>query len=86
MPIILTGPDRKVSETRHTILGRHTETGQLTPSGHGSVGPTPQHQETAGSSTGTDRERASAAVEKDNLGDHTDKQSEGKRERKELRV
>jgi len=30
------GPGRKVSETRHTVLGRHTETGQPTLSGLGS--------------------------------------------------
>jgi hypothetical protein len=41
-----------------------------------------------GPSTGADRESASAAVEEDNLGGHhrKDKQLEGKRERKELRV
>jgi len=38
-----------------------------------------------GPSTGADRESASAAAEKDNLGGHH-KQSEGKQERKELRV
>ena len=44
--------------------------------------------EDPGPSTGADRESASAAAEKGNLGGHhrTDKQSEGKRERKELRV
>jgi len=36
-------------------------------------------------STSTDRESASAAAEEDNLGGHY-KQSEGKQERKELRV
>ena len=38
-----------------------------------------------GPSTGADRESASAAAEKDNLGGHH-KQSEGKQERKELKV
>jgi len=81
------GQGRKVSETRHTILGRHTETGQPTASGLGSGQPTLQHQETPGPSTGIDRESASAAAEEDNLGGHhkQDKRSEGKRERKELR-
>ena len=82
------GQGRKVSETRHTVLGRHTETGQPTALGLGSGQPTLQHQETPGPSTGTDRESASAAAEEDNLGGHhkQDKRSEGKRERKELRV
>jgi hypothetical protein len=39
------GPGRKVSETRHTVLGRHTETGQPT---LGSGRPTLQHQRTPG--------------------------------------
>ena len=38
-----------------------------------------------GASTGADRESASAAAEKDNLGGHH-KQLEGKQERKKLRV
>ena len=38
------GPGRKVSETRHTVLGRHTETAQPTPSGLGSGQPTLQHR------------------------------------------
>jgi len=44
--------------------------------------------EDPGPSTGIDRESASAAVEKDNLGGHhkQDKQLEGKRECKDLRV
>jgi len=79
---------RKVLETRHMVLGRHTETGQPTVSGLGTGQLTLQHQETPGPSTGTDRESASAAAEEDNLGGHhkQDKRSEGKRERKELRV
>jgi hypothetical protein len=73
------GPGRKVSETRHTVLGRHTETGQPTASGLGSGQPTLRHQEVPGPSTGADRESASAAAEEDNLGGHhkKDKQSEG---------
>jgi len=73
------GPGRKVSETRHTVLGRHTETGQPTASGLGSGQPTLRHQEVPGPNTGTDQESASAATEEDNLGGHhkKDKQSEG---------
>jgi len=73
------GPGRKVLETRHTVLGRHTETGQPTASGLGSGQPTLRHQEVPGPSTGADRESASAAAEEDNLGGHhkKDKQSEG---------
>jgi len=79
---------RKVSETRHTVLGRHTETGQPTALGLGLGQLTLQHQETTGPSTGTGRESASTAAEEDNLGGHNkqDKRSEGKWERKELRV
>ena len=75
------GPGRKVLKTRHTVLGRHTETGQPTALGLGSGQPTLQHQEVPGPSTGADRESASAAVEEDNLGGHhkKDKQSEGNR-------
>ena len=75
------GPGRKVSETRHTVLGRHPETGQPTLSGLGSGQPTLRHQEVPGPSTGADRESASAATEEDNLGGHhkKDKQSEGNR-------
>ena len=82
------GQGWKVSETHRTVLGRHTETGQLTALGLGSGQPTLQHQETPGPSTGTDQESASAAAEEDNLGGHhkQDMQSEGKPERKELRV
>jgi len=47
------GPGRKVSETRHTVLGRHTETGQPTASGLSSGQPTLRHQEVPGPSTGT---------------------------------
>jgi len=73
------GQGRKVSETRHTVLGRHTETGKPTALGLGSGQATLQHHETPGPSTGTDRESASAAAEEDNLGGHhkKDKQSEG---------
>jgi len=73
------GPGRKVSETRHTVLGRHTETGQPTASGLGSSQPTLRHQEVSGPSTGADRESASAVAEEVNLGGHhkKDKQSEG---------
>ena len=73
------GPGRKVSETRHMVLGRHTETGQPTASGLGSGQPTLRHQQVPGPSTGTDRESASAATEEDNLGGHhkKGKQSEG---------
>jgi len=73
------GPGRKVSETHHTVLGRHTETGQLTALGLGLGQPTLRHQEVPGPSTGADRESASAAAEEDNLGGHhkKDKQSEG---------
>jgi len=80
------GQRRKVSETRHTVLGWHTKTVQLTLLGLGLGQPTLRHQEVPGPSTGTDRESASAAAEEDNLGGHhkQDKQSEGKRERKEL--
>jgi len=79
---------RKVSETHHTVLGRHTKTGQPTASGLGSGQPTLQHQETPGPSTGTNRESVSAPAEEDNLGGHhkQDKRAEGKWERKELRV
>jgi len=82
------GQGRKVSETRHTVLGGHPETGQPTLLGLGLGQPTLRYQEVPGPSTGTDQESASAAVEDDNLGGHhkQDKQSEGKRERKELRV
>jgi len=75
------GQGRKVSETRHTVLGRHPETGQPTLSGLGSGQPTLRHQEVPGPSTGADRESASAAAEEDNLGGHhkKDKQSEGNR-------
>jgi len=38
------GPGRKVSETRHTVLGRHTETEQPTTSGLDSGRPTLQHR------------------------------------------
>jgi len=38
------GPGRKVSETRHTVLGRHTETEQPTPLGLGWGQPTLQHR------------------------------------------
>jgi len=61
------GQGRKVSETRHTVLGRHTETGQPTLSGLGLCQPTLWHQEVPGPSTGADRESASAAAEEDNL-------------------
>jgi len=73
------GPGRKVSETRHTVLGRHPETGQPTLSVLGSGQPTLRHQEVPGPITGADRESASAAAEEDNLGGHDkkDKQSEG---------
>ena len=83
-----TDQGRKVSETRHTVLGRHTETNQPTASGFGSGQPTLQHQETPAPSTGIDRESASAAAAEDNLGGHhkQDKRSEGKQECKELRV
>jgi len=82
------GQGRKVSETRHTVLERHPETGQPTLSGLGLGQLTLWHQEVTGPSIGADRESASAATEEDNLGGHhkQDKQSEGKRERKELRV
>jgi len=81
------GPGRNLSETRHTVLGLHTETGQPTPLGLGSGKPTLQHQETRGPSTGADRESASAATEKDNIGDRQKhRQSKGQRERKELGV
>jgi len=69
---------RKVSETHHTVLGRHTETGQPTLAGLGSGQPTLPHQKVPGPSTGADQESASAAAEEDNLGGHhKDKQSEG---------
>jgi len=42
------GPGRKVSETRHTVLGRHPETGQPTLSGLGSGRPTLQHRRIPG--------------------------------------
>jgi len=73
------GPGRKVSVTRHTVLGRHTETGQPTALGLGSGQPTLRHQEVPGPSTSADRESASAATEEDNLGGHhkKDKQLEG---------
>jgi len=73
------GPGRKVSETHHTVLGWHTETGQPTALGLGSGQPTLRHQEVPGPSTGADRESASTAAEEDNLGGHhkKDKQSEG---------
>ena len=72
------GPGRKVSETRHTVLGRHAETGLPTQTGLGSGQPILRHQEVPGPSTGADRESASAAAEEDNLGGHhKDKQSEG---------
>ena len=51
-------PGRKVSETRHTVLGRHTETGQPTTSGLDSGRPTLRHQETPGPSTGTGNAQA----------------------------
>jgi len=38
------GLGRKVSETRHTVLGWNTETRQPTPSGFGSGQPTLQHR------------------------------------------
>jgi len=38
------GPGRKVSETRHMVLGWHTETGQPTTSGLDSGRPTLQHR------------------------------------------
>ena len=56
------GPGRKVSETRHTVLGWHPKTGQPTLLGRGSGQPTLQHQEVPGPSTGADRESASAAA------------------------
>jgi len=70
------------------VLGWHPETRQPTLLGLGLGQPTLQHQETPRPSTGTDRESASTAAEEDNLGGHhkQDKRSEGKRERKELRV
>jgi len=73
------GPGRKVLEIRHTVLGRHPETGQPTLSGLGSGQLTLRHQKVPGPSTGADRESASAAAEEDNLGGHhkKDKQSEG---------
>jgi len=73
------GPGRKVSETRHTVLGRHTETGQPAALGLGSGQPTLRHQEVPGPSTSADRESASAVAEEDNLGGHheKDKQSVG---------
>ena len=64
------GPGRKVSETRHTVLGRHPKTGQPVLSGLGSGQPTLRHQEVPRPSTGADRECASAAAEEDNLGGH----------------
>ena len=65
-------------ETRHTVLERHTETGQPTLAGLGLGQPTLQDQEVPGPSTGADRESASAAAEEDNLGGHhKDKQLEG---------
>ena len=69
------------------VLGWHPETGQPTLSGLGLGQPTLRHQEVPGPSTSADWESASAATEEDNLGGHhkQDKQSEGKRERKELR-
>ena len=75
------GPGRKVSETRHTVLGWHPETGQPTLSGLGSGQPTLRHQEVPGPSISSDRKSASAAAEEDNLGSHhkKDKQSEGNR-------
>jgi len=78
------GPGRKVSETGHTVLGRHPETGQPTLSGLSSGQPTLRHQEVPGPSTGAARESASAAAEEDNLGGHhkKDKQSEGNRNAK----
>jgi len=42
------GPDRKVSETRHTGLGRHIETGQPILSGLDSGQLTLQHRRTPG--------------------------------------
>jgi len=42
------GPGRKVSETHHTVLGRHPETGQPTLSGLGSIRPTLQHRRIPG--------------------------------------
>ena len=42
------GPGRKVSETSHTVLGRHPETGQPTLSGLGSGRPTLQHRRIPG--------------------------------------
>jgi len=72
------GRGRKVSETRHTVLGRHAETGLPTQPGLGSGQPTLRHQKVPGPTTGADRESASAAAEEDNLGGHhKDKQSEG---------
>jgi len=73
------GPERKVSETRHMVLGWHPKTGQPILSGFSSGQPTLQHQKVPVPSTGTDWESASATVEEDNLGGHhkKDKQSEG---------
>ena len=74
------GEGRKESETHHTVLGRHTETGQPTLAALGSGQPTLRHQEVPGPRTGADRESASAVTEEDNLGGHhKDKQSEGNR-------
>jgi len=50
------------------VLGQHTETGPATASRLSSGQPTLQHQETPGSSIGTDQESTSAAAEEDNLG------------------
>jgi len=78
----------KVLETHHTVLGQHPETRQPTLLGLGLGQPTLRYQEVPGPSTGADWESASATAEEDNLGGHhkQDKQSEGKRKRKELPV